>query len=146
MPFDGLVTPSMATDPLLRRRAEAYRRLAPVQRVQSLQEQEESERSRREDAWEEDAGQGAQGRKRRPQGLSERDAERIQAFARLKGAFHIALEEGVPYEFRCSDCGARFDLVNLRTGETVLSLDPGDMEELVRSLERYAGMLADRSG
>lgn len=78
--------------------------------------------------------------------FSQEEAEEILLFARMRGVMNLALEQGVRYEFQINPEAGVVDLVRLDTGEVVLQLLPEELMQLTSKIQRYAGVLTDRSG
>ena len=82
----------------------------------------------------------------RGEAFNEEEAEQILLFARMRGILNVSLETGARYEFRVNPDTGLVDLVALETEEVVLQLLPDELMQLSQKIQRYAGMLTDRSG
>lgn len=82
----------------------------------------------------------------RQEPFSEEELEQIMIFARMRGIMNLALEKGVVYQFQVNPETGLVDLIAENTGKAVLSLTPEELMELTQKVQRYAGVLTDRSG
>lgn len=80
------------------------------------------------------------------EGLSQEEQEQILLFAKMRGLLNFSLQEDVRYEFRVNPLTGLIDLVATESGELKLTLTPDELMQMSRKIQRYAGMLADRSG
>ncbi len=79
------------------------------------------------------------------EGFTEEEAEQVRLFARMRGLMNFSLESGTRYEFRMNPETGLMDLVEADSGQVVLTLTPEELLQLSRKIQRYAGMLTDRS-
>ena len=147
MGFDGIIRPAQVnpnTDSLnpntasnLARADEAGKPL-----VQKLTRDEQIKALQRENQQYRDAedeeGQG--------ETFSEEEAEQILLFAKMRGLMNVSLESGRRYGFHVNPLTGMVDMTDLETGELVLQLTPTELMRLSDKIQRYAGMLTDRSG
>jgi uncharacterized FlaG/YvyC family protein len=78
--------------------------------------------------------------------FSEEEAEQIKIFARMRGLMNFALETGLRYEFQINSETGLVDLLEIGSGKVVLQLLPEELMQLSQKIQRYDGMLTDRSG
>lgn len=78
--------------------------------------------------------------------FDEEEIEQIMLFARMRGIMNFSLETGARYEFRLNPETGLVDLVSLETRQVVLQLLPDELMQLSQNIQRYAGMLTDRTG
>jgi uncharacterized FlaG/YvyC family protein len=78
--------------------------------------------------------------------FSEEEEAQIRLFAKMRGLMNFSLEQGVRYEFRINAQTGLVDLVDVGSDTVVLQLHPDELMQLSQKIQRYAGMLTDRSG
>lgn len=78
--------------------------------------------------------------------FTEEEAEQIRLFAKMRGLMNISLQSGVRYEFHVNPETGLVDLIDMESRQVVLQLQPEELMQLSRKIQRYAGMLTDRSG
>ncbi|MCE3234446.1 MAG: FlaG protein [Vampirovibrio sp.] len=78
--------------------------------------------------------------------FTEEEAEQIRLFAKMRGLINISLQSGVRYEFHVNPETGLVDLIDMESGQVVLQLQPEELMQLSQKIQRYAGMLTDRSG
>jgi uncharacterized FlaG/YvyC family protein len=78
--------------------------------------------------------------------FSEEEEEQIRLFAKMRGLMNFSLQQGVHYEFHVNAQSGLIDLVESGSGKVVLQLMPAELMQLSRKIQRYAGILTDRSG
>lgn len=78
--------------------------------------------------------------------FSEEEAQEILLFAKMRGLMNVSMESGRRYEFRINPQTGMVEMIELESGELVLQLTPVELAKLSEKLQRYAGMLTDRSG
>jgi uncharacterized FlaG/YvyC family protein len=78
--------------------------------------------------------------------FSEEEAEQILLFAKMRGLINISLQNDMRYEFHINSETNLVDLIEVASGTVILQLRPEELMQLSQKIQRYAGMLTDRSG
>lgn len=78
--------------------------------------------------------------------LTEEEAEQLHILAKMRGLLNFSLQNGVRYEFHINSEDGLIDLIEAESGKVMLRLLPEEMLRLSEKIQRYAGMLIDRSG
>lgn len=78
--------------------------------------------------------------------FDEEEAEQLRIFAKMRGIMNFSLENGVRYTFQVNTTTGLIDLVEEMTGNVVLKLMPEELMQLSQKIQRYAGILTDRTG
>lgn len=146
MGFDGVPRPAQVnpyTDPLNPYTAVNAARTEQAGKplVKSLTKEEKIkalEEEKREYPQPEDEEQG--------EAFTDEEAEQIKLFAKMRGLMNVSLESGVRYEFHINPQTGLVDMIEAGTGKVVLQLQPDELMQLSKQIQRYAGMLTDRSG
>jgi len=146
MGFDGVPRPAQVnpyTDPLNPYTAANAARTDQAGKplIKSLTKEEKIkalEEEKRDYPQQEDEEQG--------EAFSEEEAEQIRLFAKMRGLMNVSLESGMRYEFHINPQTGLVDMMEAETGKVVLQLQPDELMQLSQQIQRYAGMLTDRSG
>lgn len=146
MGFEGIPRPAQVnpyTDPLNPYAAANAARSEQVGKplIKSLTKEEQVkalQRDNREQSQSDDDEEG--------EAFTEEEAEQIRLFAKMRGLINISLQSGVRYEFHVNPETGLVDLIDMESGQVVLQLQPEELMQLSQKIQRYAGMLTDRSG
>ena len=133
-PYSNPMNPYLA-DNLARSEAVGKHLVEKTAKEEALEALEEEQRQQQE-ADDEEQGET----------FSEEEAEEILLFAKMRGLMNVSMESGKRYEFHINPETGMVEMIALDTGELVLQLTPVELMRLSDKLQRYAGMLADRSG
>lgn len=147
MSFDGVPRPSQlnaygdAMNPYTAANAARVNQ-AGKPLVQSLNKEEKVSALKKEERQHHDAEDDEE----QEEAFSEEEAEQLRLFAKMRGIMNFSLESGVAYEFHINQTSGMIDLVEAKSGKSVLSLTPAELQQLSGKIHRYAGMLTDASG
>jgi uncharacterized FlaG/YvyC family protein len=146
MGFDGIPRPAQInpyTDPMNPYTAGNSARTDKAKKplVKALSKEERIEALQREQHQPDDSDDQDEA-----EPFSEEEEEQIRLFARMRGLMTFSLEKGVRYEFHINAQSGMVDLMEMGTGKVVLQLHPDELMQLSQKIQRYAGLLTDRSG
>jgi flagellar protein FlaG len=146
MGFDGIPRPAQVnpyTDPMnpymAANSAKSDRAGKPL--VKELNKEEQVKALYREQPQHHDADD-----EQEHEPFSEEEEEQIRLFAKMRGIMDFSLKTGARYEFHINAQSGMVDLIDLESGDVVLQLQPEELLQLSQKIQRYAGMLTDRSG
>ena len=122
---DNLARVEQAGQPLVKK-------LTEEEAIKALEEEKKQEQQDEEDA------QG--------ETFTEEEAEEIMLFAKMRGLMDVSLQSGKRYEFQMNPQTGMVEMRELGRGELVIQFTPVELMKLSDKLQRYAGMLLDRSG
>ena len=146
MGFEGIPRPAQVnpyTDPLNPYAAANAARSDQAGKplVKSLTKEEQVKALQRESQEHSQTDDEAEG-----EAFTDEEAEQIRLFAKMRGLMNISLQSGVRYEFHVNSETGLVDLVDVESGQVILQLQPEELMQLSQKIQRYAGMLTDRSG
>lgn len=146
MGFEGIPRPAQVnpyTDPLNAYAAANAARSDQAGKplVKSLTKEEQVKALQRENRDHSQADDEEEG-----EAFTDEEAEQIRLFAKMRGLMNLSLQSGVRYEFHVNSETGLVDLVDVESGQVILQLQPEELMQLSQKIQRYAGMLTDRSG
>lgn len=152
MSFDGVPRPTQLnaySDPLSsylasNEASEEARRKSQIKDIDKLAKSNPSRRKDEEDGFDGD-DPGSHKRWIDYDLMSEEERELFRKFAQVRGLMNFSLESGARYSLQINTQTGMVDLVEQGTGQIKLSLTPTELHELSQRMERYAGIMTDRS-
>lgn len=146
MGFDGILRPSQVnpyTNPLNPYTADNLARVEQAGKplIQKPTEEEALKALEEERKHDQEKDEDEQG-----ESFSEEEAEEILLFAKMRGLMNVSMESGKRYEFHINPETGMVEMRELDSGELIIQLTPMELMNLSDKLQRYAGILMDRSG
>lgn len=145
MSFDGMIRPSQFTpvsgnNPYLADHAARSENVRKPRVIEALGDQKATEVHKELPHYNNDD------EKKRKKHLTPEEYEEIMLFARMRGVMNLAFEDSELYQFQLNPETGKIDLIAMTTGEVKMSLTPDELSQLSEKIDRYAGVLTDRSG